>query len=236
MRVERLGGLVARLTGGTDGRGGGGGPVVVLLHGWGAPGDDLVPLGQEINAPRGTRFLFPEAPLSLQLGFGDSRGWWMLDIERRQREIAAGRARDLSREVPKGLAESRAQVSALLDDAERKLGAKQIVLGGFSQGAMLACDTALRAGRPLAGLVLLSGTLLAADEWTPLMPKRKGLKVFQSHGSMDPLLPSFMAEQLRDLLTQAGLSVEWVGFRGGHEIPAVVLDRLGGFLRAVFPR
>ncbi len=233
MKVEQLGGLKVRLTGGTDGRGGGDGPVVVLLHGWGAPGDDLVPLGQEIAAPRGTRFVFPEAPLSLQMGFGDSRAWWMLDLEQRQREIAAGHARDLSRKVPEGLAEARTKVIALLDELERRLGAKPIVLGGFSQGAMLACDVALHTGKPLAGLVMLSGTLLAADEWTPLMPKRKGLKVFQSHGSMDQLLPSFMAESLRDLLTQAGLSVEWVGFRGGHEIPGVVLEKLGGFLRAV---
>jgi len=236
MKVEHLGGLKVRLTGGTDGRGGGSGPAVVLLHGWGAPGDDLVPLGSEIAAPTGTRFVFPEAPLSLQMGFGESRGWWMLDIERRQREIAAGRASDLSREVPKGLDEARAKVIAMLDELERRLGAKQIVLGGFSQGAMLACDVALHSGRTLAGLVMLSGTLLASDEWTPLMQKRKGLKVFQSHGSLDPLLPSFMAEQLRDLLMQAGLSVEWVGFRGGHEIPGVVLDRLGVFLRSVLTR
>ena len=236
MKVEQLGGLKVRLTGGTDGRGGGDGPVVVLLHGWGAPGDDLVPLGQEIAAPRGTRFVFPEAPLSLQMGFGDLRGWWMLDLEQRQREIAAGRARDLSRKVPEGLAEARSKVIALLDELERRLGVKQMVLGGFSQGAMLACDVALHSGRPLAGLVMLSGTLLAADEWTPLMPKRKGLKVFQSHGSADPLLPSFMAEQLRDLLNQAGLSVEWVGFRGGHEIPGMVLDKLGVFLHAALAR
>lgn len=234
--IERLGGLQVRLTGGTDGRGSGDGPVVVLLHGWGAPGDDLVPLGQEIDAPRGTRYVFPEAPLSLQMGFGDSRAWWMLDLEKRQREIAAGRARDLSRKVPDGLAEARAKVIALLDELERRLGVKQPVLGGFSQGAMLACDVALHHSKPLAGLVMLSGTLLAADEWTPLMPKRKGLQVFQSHGSVDPLLPSFMAESLRDLLTQAGLSVEWVGFRGGHEIPGVVLDKLGAFLRMVLVR
>jgi phospholipase/carboxylesterase len=234
--IERLGGLQVRLAGGTDGRGGGDGPVIVLLHGWGAPGDDLVPLGQEIDAPRGTRYVFPEAPLSLQTGFGDSRAWWMLDIEKRQREIAAGRARDLSRKVPEGLAEARAKVIALLDELERRLGVKQPVLGGFSQGAMLACDVALHHGKPLAGLVMLSGTLLAADEWTPLMPKRKGLRVFQSHGSADPLLPSFMAESLRDLLTQAGLSVEWVGFRGGHEIPGIVLNKLGAFLHTALAR
>ncbi len=236
MKVEQIGGLKVRLTGGSDGRGGGTGPAVVLLHGWGAPGDDLVPLGSEIDAPTGTRFVFPEAPLPLQMGFGNSRGWWMLDIERRQREVAAGRARDLSHEVPKGLAEARASVMALLDELEHRLGAQQIVLGGFSQGAMLACDVALRSARPLAGLVMLSGTLLAADEWTPLMPKRKGLRVFQSHGSADPLLPYFMAEQLRDQLIQAGLSVDWVGFRGGHEIPGIVLDKLGGYLRTVLSR
>jgi phospholipase/carboxylesterase len=101
---------------------------------------------------------------------------------------------------------------------------------------MLACDVALHTGKPLTGLILLSGTLLALDEWTPLVRKRKGLRVFQSHGSADPLLPSFMAEQLRDLLKQGGLPVEWVGFRGGHEIPGMVLDKLGGFLRSVFPR
>jgi len=92
MKVEQLGGLKVRLTGGTDGRGGGAGPVVVLLHGWGAPGDDLVPLGSEIDAPPGARFVFPEAPLPLQMGIGDSRAWWMLDIERRQSERIPRRA------------------------------------------------------------------------------------------------------------------------------------------------
>lgn len=233
MRVERLGGLQARLTGGTDGQGGGDGPVVVLLHGFGAPGDDLVPLWQALDAPRGTRFVFPEGPLALSMGFGQSRAWWMLDLDKLNRDLAAGRPRDASREVPKGLVEARERVVALLDDVTRRLGAdpKRTVLGGFSQGAMLSCDVALRTTRPFAGLVLLSGTLLAQDEWVPLMPKRKGLRVLQSHGSKDPLLPFFLAEQLRDHLRQAGLPVEWVGFRGGHEIPDAVLTKLGPFLR-----
>jgi phospholipase/carboxylesterase len=101
---------------------------------------------------------------------------------------------------------------------------------------MLASEVALRAERPLAGLVVLSGALLAADEWTPLMAKRKGLRVFQSHGNADPLLPLFTAELLRDRLVQAGLMVEWVGFEGGHEIPSLVLDRLSRFLRSVLNR
>ena len=238
MRLERLGGLQVRLTGGSDRRGGGDGPVVVLLHGFGAPGDDLVSLWLALNVPRGTRFVFPEGPLSLRMGFGESRAWWMLDLERRNRDIAAGRARDLSREVPNGLAEAREQMMALLDEAQRRLGAdpKQLVVGGFSQGAMLACDLVLRTDRPFAGLAILSGTVIAKEEWVQLMPKRRGLLVLQSHGSQDPLLPLFLAEQLRDLLVQAGLVVEWVGVRGAHEIPDLVLGRLGAFIRKALAR
>ena len=55
--------------------GSGTGPIVVLVHGFGAPGDDLVPLADEISAPAGTRFVFPAAPLSLG---PDSRAWWMI--------------------------------------------------------------------------------------------------------------------------------------------------------------
>lgn len=238
MRQERLGRLLVRIAGGADGRGGGSGPTVILLHGFGAPGDDLVPLGEALGAPPGTRFVFPVGPLSLPMGAGEARAWWMLDLERLQRDRAAGRPRDPSPDVPQGLAEARGEVLALLDELPRRLGAdpRQTVLGGFSQGAMLACDVALRTDRPFAGLALLSGALLARHEWTPLMPKRRGLKVFQSHGTQDPLLPFALAEQLRDLLTKAGLSVDWVGFRGGHEIPPVIVTRLGSFLRSVLAR
>ena len=230
MRQETIGGLTVRITGGTDGRGGGTGPLVVLLHGFGAPGDDLVPLWSYLDAPKGTRFVFPAGPLALSMGFGESRAWWMLDLDRITKDREAGRPRDLSQDVPKGLAEAREKILALLHDLDRRLGAdpKKTVLGGFSQGAMLSCDVALRGARPLAGLVLL-----AQRDWEPLMPKRKGLKVLQSHGMQDPLLPFGQAERLRDLLTGAGMVVDWIGFRGGHEIPEAVLHRLGTFLRTV---
>jgi phospholipase/carboxylesterase len=232
MRQDKLGGLNIRVTGGTDGKGGGRGPVVILLHGFGAPGDDLVPLAQALTVPAGTRFVFPEGPLSLTLGFGDSRAWWIIDMARVQADRTAGRVRDLSNDIPKGLAPARERMMALLDDVTRRLNAnpKTTILGGFSQGAMLSCDVALRRKEPLAGLVQLSGNLLAKQEWSPLMPKRKGLPVLQCHGTHDEILPYAGAERLRDEFTKAGLSVEWISFRGGHEIPENVLDRLGTFI------
>jgi phospholipase/carboxylesterase len=227
-----LGGLTVRLAGGSDGRGGGDGPVVVLLHGFGAPGDDLVPLAEVIQVPTGTRWLFPEAPLSLNMGFGDSRAWWIIDFARIQEDRAAGRIRDLSVEIPQGLALARERLLAFLKELPRQfqIDYKKTVIGGFSQGAMLTCDAVLHTDYPFAGLVQLSGNLLAQPVWGPLISKRKSLPVFQSHGTLDDILPHIGAERLRDALTQSGLVVEWQSFRGGHEIPEPVLQRLSVFI------
>src|SRR6185437_15455944 len=232
MREVIVGGRTGRLTGGSDGHGGGDGPVVMLLHGFGAPGDDLVPLADVIEVPGGTRWLFPEAPLSLNMGFGDSRAWWIVDFARIQEDRAAGRIRDLSVEVPQGLALARERFLAFLKELPRQLSIdyKKTVIGGFSQGAMLTCDAVLHTDYPFAGLVQLSGNLLAQAVWGPLMSKRKGLPVFQSHGTLDDILPHVGAERLRDALIQSGLAVEWHSFRGGHEIPELVLRRLNTFI------
>ena len=232
MREEQLSGLWTRITGGTDGKGGGRGPLVLLLHGFGAPGNDLVPLADALNVPVGTRFVFPEGPLSLSFGPRDARAWWLIDMARIAADQAAGRPRDLSQDIPKGLAPAREAMLAFLKEVERTFGAdpRKTILGGFSQGAMLSCDAMLHTDRPYAGLVQLSGNVLAQPLWSPLMPKRKGLPVFQSHGTQDEVLPYVGAERLRDALIHAGLSVEWQSFRGGHEIPRSVLQRLGPFI------
>jgi phospholipase/carboxylesterase len=230
MRTATWGGLRVHITGGTDRQGGGDGPAVVLLHGFGAPGDDLVSLWRVIDAPTGTRFVFPEAPLAPPV-LGGGRAWWMIDLEALQLALARGQTRDLSRDVPEGIAEARERVVAMLDDLDRALKPSRVVLGGFSQGAMLSCDIALRTERPLAALVMLSGTYVAEDEWSPLMPRRAGLPAFLSHGSLDGMLPFAQSERLKGALAAAGLAVTWVPFRGAHEIPAPVVDALGKFLR-----
>lgn len=235
MREATLGGLKVRFLGGDDGDGGGQGPAIVLLHGFGAPGTDLMPFAGEIAAPEGTRWIFPEAPLLLpaELGGGMGRAWWMIDVMRLQMAMMMGSARDLTKEEPEGMAEARALVDAMLDALTEELSIPdgKLVLGGFSQGAMLSCDLALRTDRPLAGLVLMSGTFLAEDAWRPLMKKRRGLAVLQSHGRQDPLLPFDIAEQLRDALTEAGLDVTWLPFDGGHGVHPGVIDEAVVFLK-----
>jgi phospholipase/carboxylesterase len=232
MRLTKLGHLDARIAGGSDREGAGDGPVVVLLHGFGAPGEDLVPLWRVLAAPTGTRFVFPAAPIDLGPRYMGGRAWWPIDLEERMRRQALGEKRDLS-EVPEGLDDARAKVDTLLDEVERTLRppAGKIVVGGFSQGAMLALDTALRSPRALAGLVLLSGTHIAATEWASRFDARRGLPVFMSHGQADEILPFVVSENLHRTLSEHGLPVEWVPFRGGHGIPQNVVEGVGAFLR-----
>ncbi|MEP7049230.1 MAG: hypothetical protein ABJB12_02710 [Pseudomonadota bacterium] len=232
MRELTLGTLRARLCGGTDREGGGTGPVVVLMHGYGAPGTDLVPLWRELAVLQHVRFVFPEAPL--ELGFG-GRAWWNIDMARLQDRLSAANADSLTMEVPPGSEAARSAILDLLSALERDHGAapEQVVVGGFSQGAMLATDVVLRSTRPFGGLAIMSGSIIAKSEWLPLLPARRGLRVLQSHGRADQVLPFAVAEQLREALTSAGLSVEFIPFNGGHAIPSSVLDGLARLIHAV---
>jgi phospholipase/carboxylesterase len=231
MKTETWGGLQTRIVGGTDGKGGGDGPVVVLLHGFGAPGTDLIGLWKMINAPQNTRFVFPEAPIQLPPQYAGGRAWWMIDLMRFEQNLRTGRSKELTKEIPDGLTDAREKVVALLDAIEANLGTNKLFLGGFSQGAMLSCDVVLRTARTFAGLIMLSGTIIAADEWLSMVHQRKGLRVFMSHGTHDPLLPFAFSEELRQHFTRAGLEVTWQSFTGGHEIPMPVLSSLSNFLQ-----
>lgn len=240
MKTRRLGALDARVVGGSDREGGGEGPVVVLFHGYGAPGDDLVGLYRGLDVDRAVRFVFPEAPHALQGGFdfsafgmGAPRAWWHIDLMALEEAIATGRHRDLTREVPEGLADARERASAMLDAIGTELSPSHLVLGGFSQGAMLATSLTLETERPIDGLVCFSGTYLCEDVWRPRMAARAGLPVLLTHGTHDPLLPHALAERLCADMKEAGVAAELVSFRGQHQIPPVALGRFERFLREV---
>jgi phospholipase/carboxylesterase len=209
----------------------GNGPAILLCHGFGAPGDDLVPLARAINAGSGVRWFFPEAPL--ELGWG-GRAWWEIDLARIQEAALRGQRRLLAGETPDGLAAARAALEATIAELERSFGVRRdaLLIGGFSQGAMLTTEIALHAERPFAGLAVLSGNLLSEDRWTEAA-RRAGpsLRALLTHGLRDPLLPFEGAEALRDLLVAAGADIDWLAHRGQHEIPASVLDGLGAFAR-----
>ncbi len=239
-RTTQLGGLDCRVLQEGDER-----PraCVVICHGFGAPGDDLVALYPELNevAPslKGVRFVFPEAPLSLSsLGYPPgARAWWPIDWEQIQKLTLGDPAalREFRQQEPPGLAAARQALLKLVSElsAQTQLPLGQLVLGGFSQGAMLATDVALRLEEAPRALVALSGTLLLEEQWKKRAPARAGLPVFQSHGRQDPILRFDFALLLKALLEESGLKLEWHDFDGGHGIPLEVLAALGQFLARV---
>lgn len=236
MQAKTVGPLRARIVRNTSESNG---LCLVLLHGFGAPGDDLAGLADMIPVPPGTTLVFPEAlhDLSELAGpmYGGARAWWMIDMERLEVAINTGAIRDLPNEIPDGLTEAREAMIAFLDALEKDEGISldRLVLGGFSQGAMLSMDVALCTQRKVSGLALLSGSYIAEREWKPRMSARAGTPVFQSHGASDPILPFAIAEQLRDALSSAGLHVEFHRFAGGHGIPPNIMAALGRWLAAM---
>lgn len=212
--------------------------AVILCHGYGAPADDLAPIGAELLKTdpaigRGVRFYFPAALLDLgPLGMPGGRAWWPLDMNRLVLAAQTGRWDELRRDIPAGVSTARERLTALVEAvaAETDLPTSRIILGGFSQGAMLATDVALRLPEPVAALCLASGALVAEPEWDRLAAAQKPLRVLLSHGRQDPILPFFGAEALRDLLARHGHAVDFIPFAGGHTIPYPVLHAFSRIL------
>ena len=206
------------------------GPTMVLSHGFGANMHDLVPLAAELGEPR-YRFIFPQAPVALP-GYPSGRTWFPRD-ERELEAFATGAMfSDLSAYDPPGLAESGGELAELLDSLG--LRPESTVIGGFSQGSVVSCELVLGKhwGRP-AGLVVLSGSLIAERRWRNAATGLSGLPVFQSHGNADTVLPEGQGVALGDLLREGGAEHTFLPFTGGHEIPGSVVAEVAGFLSAL---
>lgn len=199
--------------------------TVVCLHGYGADMRDLFGLAAQTPAKRPLSWVFPDAPGRLDWG---GKAWWPIDVAAFEAAQRGGKPRDLAAERPEGLPAAREAVQGLIAE----LGApwSRLVLMGFSQGSMLAVDLALRAPEAPAGVAVLSGTLVDAQSVAELGPARRGLRFFQSHGSVDPILGFRQALALEKALTAAGWSGRLLRFEGGHAIPAEVLMGLGAWL------
>jgi len=91
MDLENIGELRVYARGGVDRAGGGNGPAILLCHGFGAPGNDLVNLARVIDVGRETRWFFPEAPLEVAVGPGMlGRAWWDIGMDELMMHLMRG--------------------------------------------------------------------------------------------------------------------------------------------------
>ncbi|MEE8424635.1 MAG: hypothetical protein V3S11_02340 [Elusimicrobiota bacterium] len=200
-------------------------PTIICMHGYGADASDLASFGEQIRLKVPARWIFPEAPFPMApMG----RMWFPVPEEQLERLQMGGESLDLSQERPEGMDQS----LDMLEDFIKNLGVPwpDLILGGFSQGSMLAVELAMRASEPPQGVFILSGNLVDEKAMHERAPRRKGLRFFQSHGRQDPLLGFQGAKRLEKVLQECGWEGRLIDFEGAHGVPLEILPALGEFI------
>lgn len=170
--------------------------LVVLVHGYGADGNDLIGLGRHWAAALpDVAFVAPHAPEPCAMSPG-GRQWFPLTM------------RDPA-EVPRGVARAAPALDAFLGQelGRMRLPASALALVGFSQGTMMALDVGLRRKPALAAIVGYSG-LLARPETLTEGP-RPAPPVVLVHGDQDEVLPVEYLPMACAALAAAEIPVEW---------------------------
>jgi phospholipase/carboxylesterase len=198
--------------------------AVVFFHGYGANMHDLFPLWELWQHDKFDWF-FPNGTMSLPMGYYEGRAWFSIDVEALERAIRSGQHRDLAINVPPEFDITLKQQELFIRELATKY--QKIIIGGFSQGAMCASHLAMKADLNLAGLVLLSGNLLADSKFPA---SAKALPFYQAHGSRDPILPLLGAKLLEEKLQGLNFQGKLHVFDGGHEIPMKVIQEVKSFL------
>jgi phospholipase/carboxylesterase len=195
--------------------------LVILLHGLGANGNDLIglaPVWSQLLPD--AEFVSPNAPFPCDMApYGFQ--WFSLQDRSPAMILAGVRA-------------AAPALDAFIDDAlaTRGLAEKDLALVGFSQGTMMSLYVGLRRARAVAGILGYSGALIGAE--TLAAEVRSKPRVMLVHGDADPVVP-FQALALAErALEAAGVAVETLTRPGlAHGIDEEGLKAGGRFLKEV---
>jgi phospholipase/carboxylesterase len=190
--------------------------LLVLHHGRGADENDLLPLADLFDPGRRLRVVTPRAPERVGLS-----GYHWYRVPR------------VGYPDPDTFRESYALLAELHDYLLETTGvpAARMILGGFSMGTVMSYALGLGADRPAPQAILaFSGFIPTVEGWAPSTADRTALKVFIAHGRRDPVIDVSFAHSARDLLTAAGLSVEYHESEAGHHLDPRVLPSAVDFL------
>jgi phospholipase/carboxylesterase len=197
--------------------------LVVLLHGYGSNGEDLISLAPYwADRLPDAEFVSPNAPFPCaQNPFG---GFQWFGLDERDAALMLG-----------GTRAAATILDGFLDAAleQRGLDASRLALVGFSQGTMMALHVGPRRGIAPAAIVGYSGALIgAAALGAELTSKPPVLLV---HGTADPVVPFGAMGAAAQALQAAGMKVETIARPGlPHSIDPEGLARGGHFLQENF--
>lgn len=203
--------------------------AVIWLHGLGADGHDFEPLVPHLGLGEDhrVRFVFPHAPrIPVTINMGMVMPAWY-DIV----QMDLRRAHDES-----GVRASQARVETLVRrERERGVPAARIVLAGFSQGGAVAVHTALRHEERLAGVLALSTYLVCEDSLEAERSEvNRDVRVFQAHGTFDPMVPVERGVAARDRLLELGYDVTWHTYPMEHQVHPEEIRDIGEWLAEQF--
>ncbi|UYN98463.1 MAG: phospholipase [Devosia sp.] len=197
--------------------------AVVLLHGYGSDGRDLIGLAPAWQGLLpGALFVSPNAPQPLGMG-----GYQWFPIDWTGDRVA-------SRQL--GIAEARPVVARFLSDlwAQTGIAPERTLLAGFSQGAMVALHvaTALPHDQQLMGVISFSGAFLPPEGLGG--PGLARPPVCLVHGDMDEVVDPNLSADADRVLRDAGFDVSYHVSRGtGHGIAPDGLDFASAFIAGV---
>ena len=197
--------------------------IVLLLHGYGSSGADLIALAPHWRqALPDTLFLAPNAP---QRSHGAGYQWWPLAAFTPQ-ALAAGAA------------SAAPAIDAFLDRKLKQydLTESDLAIVGFSQGTMMALHVGLRRKQAVAGIVGYSGMLTGAPELAHAKITKP--PVLLIHGAADPIVPVAALHAAKAELQKLGIAVsDHVSPAVGHSVDPEGLRRGGAFVvEALTPR
>ena len=192
--------------------------TLVLFHGRGTDEHDLQPIVDALDPEGRLVGLTPRAPFTMPPG-----GFhWYGPVVR----VGYPNAETFF--------DSFAQLSQWLEEEVPDIG--RAVLGGFSQGSVMAYALGLGTGRPApAGILAMSGFIPEVDGFTLDLESHKGLPVAIAHGTQDPVIPVTFGHEARDRLTAAGLDVLYRESPVGHGVDPRGIDELQAWLRRTLP-
>ena len=195
--------------------------VVVLLHGYGSDGSDLIALASHWQG------LLPDAlfvsPNGPEVSRDNPAGyqWFALDLDRAEsRTVGLPLARPVVVDFLKALW------------AQTGLTARETLLVGFSQGAMMALHVGTSLDEPLMGIIAFSGAFVPPEGF--LDGTRACPPVCIVHGDRDPVVDPALSEQAAEVLRKAGFEVNYHVDHGvGHGISPDGLAFASAFIAGV---
>jgi phospholipase/carboxylesterase len=186
--------------------------ALVLLHGRGADEYDLFPLLDALDPERRLLGITPRGPLSLPPG---GAHWYRLG--------------GIPTPDPGTFWPTYEAAAAFLDALP--VPTERVLLGGFSQGAVMSWALGLGAGRPRpAGIMALSGFMPEVPDFELDLSGLEGYPLAVAHGSLDPVIPVELGRLAVERLRAAGADPLWRESPVPHTIDPRALPELQAFV------